>query len=98
MRISRRLSSTRTYPIGDGASCTSKRIRTRGGVMFRSKPGRQEARTMTVDPHITIAILTIGVGYLMSQAGLQKSALELKRRRKVCPSCGRERVGSCGCS
>ena len=53
---------------------------------------------MTVDPHVTIAILTIGVGYLMTQAGLQKSALELKRRRKICPSCGRERIGSCGCS
>jgi hypothetical protein len=53
---------------------------------------------MTVDPHVTIAILTIGVGYLMTQAGLQKSALELKRRRKVCPSCGRERTRACGCS
>lgn len=53
---------------------------------------------MNVDPQITIAILTIGVGYLMTQAGLQKSALELKRRRKICPSCGRERVRACGCS
>jgi hypothetical protein len=52
---------------------------------------------MTVDPHITIAILTIGVGYLMTQAGLQKSALELRRRRKICPSCGRERT-DCGCA
>ena len=52
---------------------------------------------MTVDPHITIAILTIGVGYLMTQAGLQKSALELRRRRKICPSCGRERA-DCGCA
>jgi hypothetical protein len=53
---------------------------------------------MTVDPHITLAVLTIGVGYLMTQAGLQKSALELKRRRKICPSCGRERTRACGCS
>ena len=53
---------------------------------------------MNVGPHVTIAILTIGVGYLMTQAGLQKSALELKRRRKVCPSCGRERTRACGCS
>ena len=53
---------------------------------------------MTVDPHITLAVLTIGVGYLMTQAGLQKSALELKRRRKICPSCGRERTRGCGCS
>ena len=52
---------------------------------------------MTVDPHISIAILTIGVGYLMTQAGLQKSVLELRRRRKICPSCGRERT-DCGCA
>ena len=52
---------------------------------------------MNVDPHITIAILTIGVGYLMTQAGLQKSALELRRRRKICPSCGLERT-DCSCS
>jgi hypothetical protein len=52
---------------------------------------------MTVDPHISIAILTIGVGYLMTQAGLQKSVLELRRRRKICPSCGRERVRDCSC-
>ena len=53
---------------------------------------------MTVDPHITIAILTIGVGYLMTQAGLQKSVLELRRRRKICTSCGRERVNDCSCA
>jgi hypothetical protein len=53
---------------------------------------------MKLDPQITIAILTIGVGYLMARAGLQKNALELKRRRKICPSCGRERTRVCGCS
>ena len=37
-----------------------------------------------------IAVLTSGVGYLMVVAGLQKSALERKRSRRVCTSCGRE--------
>jgi hypothetical protein len=54
---------------------------------------------MVVDPHIAVvAVLTAGVGYAMMLAGLQKSALELKRRRRMCPACGRElqrRVCSC---
>jgi recombinational DNA repair protein RecR len=53
---------------------------------------------MTLDPNTAfIAILTCGVGYVMTVAGIQKSALEWKRRRRVCPSCGRaieERVCS----
>jgi hypothetical protein len=45
---------------------------------------------MTFDPHlITLAAATLGVGWLMTLAGLQKSALEFRRRRRVCPSCGR---------
>jgi formate dehydrogenase maturation protein FdhE len=41
-------------------------------------------------PHvITLAIATLVVGWLMTVAGLQKSALELKKRRRICPSCGR---------
>jgi len=43
------------------------------------------------DPHIAIlATATLGVGWLMAVAGVQKRALELRRRRRVCPSCGRE--------
>jgi hypothetical protein len=43
-----------------------------------------------IDPHVmTLAVATLGVGWLMTQAGLAKSALELKKRRRVCPSCGR---------
>jgi NADH pyrophosphatase NudC (nudix superfamily) len=42
---------------------------------------------------------TAGVGLLMSLAGLQKSALEWKRRRRTCPSCGHELRGRvCGCN
>jgi NADH pyrophosphatase NudC (nudix superfamily) len=45
---------------------------------------------MTPDPHITIlAMTTLVVGYLMAAAGLQKSALEWRRRRRTCPSCGK---------
>ena len=46
---------------------------------------------MHLDPHVLIAaIATLGAGWLMMVAGLQKSALERRRRRRVCPSCGRE--------
>ena len=45
---------------------------------------------MSFNTHIAVfAVLTSGVGYLMILAGLQKSALEWKRRRRFCPSCGR---------
>ena len=45
-----------------------------------------------MDLNLHIAILTAvscGIGYLMIVAGLHKSALELKRRQRLCPSCGR---------
>lgn len=45
---------------------------------------------MTIDLHIALlAVLTLGIGWAMMSAGLQKSALEWKRHRRVCPSCGR---------
>jgi NADH pyrophosphatase NudC (nudix superfamily) len=43
--------------------------------------------------HMNIAILlmvTLLAGWLMAIAGVQKSALEWRRRRRICPSCGRE--------
>jgi NADH pyrophosphatase NudC (nudix superfamily) len=46
---------------------------------------------MHLDSHLVfIAVGTLAVGYFMTVAGLQKSALEWKRRRRICPSCGRE--------
>jgi hypothetical protein len=46
---------------------------------------------MQLDPHIAIAaVATVGAGWLMMVAGLQKSALERRRHRRVCPSCGRQ--------
>jgi rRNA maturation endonuclease Nob1 len=45
---------------------------------------------MTIDPHIAIlAISTLVAGYLMAAAGIQKSALEWRHRRRTCPSCGK---------
>jgi hypothetical protein len=46
---------------------------------------------MTMNLHIAIlAVLTLAAGWLMMTAGLQKSALEFRRRRRICPSCGHE--------
>ena len=53
---------------------------------------------MVFDPHTaTLAVLTLGIGSVMTVAGLQRSALELRRRRRTCPSCGR-RIESGVCS
>jgi hypothetical protein len=46
---------------------------------------------MMMNPHaIMLAAVTLGAGWLMMKAGLAKSALEFRQRRRVCPSCGRE--------
>jgi hypothetical protein len=46
---------------------------------------------MHLDPHVAIAaVSTLGADWLMVKAGLQKSALEHRRQRRVCPSCGRQ--------
>ena len=51
---------------------------------------------MTLDPHLALfTALVSGAAWLMLQAGLAKNALELKRRRHVCPSCGRHDGCSC---
>jgi hypothetical protein len=45
---------------------------------------------MEFEPNTAIlAILTLGVGYLMVAAGLHKSLLEWRRSGRLCPSCGR---------
>ena len=43
---------------------------------------------MTPDP-ITLAALLMFVGWTMAFAGVKKHVLELKRRTRRCPSCGR---------
>jgi NADH pyrophosphatase NudC (nudix superfamily) len=46
---------------------------------------------MELDSNIAVlAAVTSAIGYLMTLAGVHKSALEWKRRRRICPSCGRE--------
>ena len=46
---------------------------------------------MHIDPHVAIAaISTLTAAWLMITAGLEKSALERRRQRRICPSCGRE--------
>jgi hypothetical protein len=52
----------------------------------------------TLDPQLTTFFaVTMGIGYLMIQSGLQKSMLEWRRRKRTCPSCGRE-SGVCRCT
>jgi hypothetical protein len=51
-----------------------------------------------LDPHTAILlVLVTGVGYVMAYAGVAKNALEWKRRRRICPSCGRH-DNACVCS
>jgi hypothetical protein len=51
----------------------------------------------TLDPHAAILmIVCMAVGYVMMVAGLSKNALEWRKPRRVCPSCGR-RADSCLC-
>jgi hypothetical protein len=41
-------------------------------------------------PHLFIlCVVVMGVAYLMVRAGTGKSALESRRIRRTCPSCGR---------
>jgi NADH pyrophosphatase NudC (nudix superfamily) len=43
--------------------------------------------------HMHLAILlisTLAAGWLMAQAGVSKSVLEWRRRRRICPSCGKQ--------
>lgn len=46
---------------------------------------------MTLNLHVALlAVLTLAIGWTMMSVGLQKSALEWRQRRRICPSCGRE--------
>ena len=45
---------------------------------------------MSPDPQfVTFTALAMAVGFTMLYSGVKKHALELRRRRRVCPSCGR---------
>lgn len=61
---------------------------------FGHVTSRNDSYTMTPDSHFAMLFAsTLGVGLLMSWAGIQKTALEWKRRRRICPSCGHELRG-----
>ena len=43
------------------------------------------------DPQLAVAaVTTLGAGWLMMAAGVEKNILERRRTRRVCPSCGRQ--------
>ena len=44
---------------------------------------------MTVQTLILI-VSTTAIGFLMVISGCSKNVLEMRRRRRICPSCGRE--------
>jgi hypothetical protein len=49
-----------------------------------------------MDLHVALELsLAAGAAWLMTRAGLAKNALELRRKRRVCPSCGRHDGCSC---
>jgi hypothetical protein len=51
---------------------------------------------LQLDPHVELLMaLASGAAWLMMRAGLAKNALELKRKRVTCPSCGRHDGCSC---
>jgi hypothetical protein len=54
---------------------------------------------MNLDPHIAaLLVSSAGAGLLMALAGVQKNGLEWRRRRRICPSCGRQLRGhACAC-
>jgi len=51
---------------------------------------------LSIDPHVELVMaLASGAAWLMMKAGISKNGLELKRKRKACPSCGRHDRCSC---
>ena len=50
---------------------------------------------MTLDPQlVTFAALAMAIGWTMVFSGVKKNMLKLKRKRRVCPSCGRNIAGA----
>jgi hypothetical protein len=51
---------------------------------------------VSIDPHVELIMaLVAAAAWLMTKAGLSKNVLEPRRRRTVCPSCGRHDGCSC---
>jgi hypothetical protein len=58
----------------------------------QSEPGqeRRDGDMQQIDPQLAAAfVATTGVGFLMMVAGVHKSMLEWRNKRRHCPSCGR---------
>ena len=50
---------------------------------------------MTIDPQIVcFAGLAMAIGWTMTFSSLKKGVVELKRRERTCPSCGRSIDGA----
>jgi hypothetical protein len=48
-------------------------------------------------PQLAALLVSTGAGVWMAIAGVQKNALEWRRQKRTCPSCGREIRGrTCG--
>ncbi len=48
---------------------------------------------------VPLLTATSGVAFLIMLAGVQKNALEWRRRKRSCPSCGHRIAGrTCGCT
>jgi len=77
------------------AEATALNLRLLRGATVGGRPGGGSGSAPArprpdVAPHLaTLAVITLAIGWLMAMAGLQKSALEFKKRHRVCPSCGR---------
>jgi hypothetical protein len=53
---------------------------------------------MAMDPHaLALVVSTLCVGVMMAFSGMQKSVLDWKNRRRLCPSCGRRLRSGCIC-
>ena len=49
---------------------------------------------MMLDPQlVAFAALAMAIAWTMTFSALKKHALELKRRKRICPSCGRDITG-----
>jgi heme A synthase len=63
----------------------------RGGAVTFLRSRKRKNNTDPMALHFIVFLVSTSViGYLMVFAGLQKNVLELRRRRRICPSCGRE--------
>jgi hypothetical protein len=53
---------------------------------------------MAIDPHaLALGVTTLCAGVLMTFSGMQKSVLDWKNSRRLCPSCGRRLKSGCIC-